>query len=251
MHFPVQALGRATAACGMALLALLPSARAVAGPGVPDTLITGHVAAGPPGRHVGITVGGVACLVVAGGITDAAAAYQVVVNGCGPGTATVTVNGLATATVFSIRPGVWINLDGKTPGNTPIPARATPTPVVASHPPATTTTPTARPATPAGKPAAMPATAASAPGGMPVPDGLVMGTIAGAHTGQLVTVALNGRVCASVAGGTTGNDGAFMLVVGNCGAGPASLLLDGSPTGITFITRPGAPVRVSGKLGTP
>jgi len=85
-------------------------------------------------------------------------------------------------------------------------------------------------------------------GGPPIPDGLVIGAIAGAHQEQVVSVAAGKRTCASVAGGIADSKGGFALVVANCGPGPASLLLDGSTTGITFITHPGGMVTVTGTL---
>ena len=235
----------------MAVLALLPSAPATAAPGVPDTLVTGHVAGAQAGHHVGVTASGIACRVVAGGITDAAGAYQVVVSGCRPGTATVTVDGRATATTFSIRPGVPINADSQNPAKTPAPPRttATPTQRPRQSPPTPITKPSTTPSP--GKPTVLPRTAAPTSGGMQVPDGLVTGTIAGARQGQVVSVALGGKTCASKAGGRTNSSGAFALVVGNCGPGPASILLDSAQTGITFMAHPGVPIAVSGKVATP
>src|SRR5450759_1935259 len=62
------------------------------------------------------------------------------------------------------------------------------------------TTPTTKPARTPGisKPNDPSGTAPSTSGGMPVPDGLGIGTIAGAREGQLVSVVLGKRACASV-----------------------------------------------------
>ncbi len=239
MRFPLRAACRALVAGGVGILGLVPWATAAAGPGTPDTLITGHVAPGQPGRHIGITVDRIACPIVAGGIVDSLGGYQVVVTSCGPGTAMVTIDGAATSTTFTTRPGVWVNLDRIAASGAHSPA-STPTRAPSARP-----TPTPRPVRPGTTPSATPS---STFGGLSIPDGLVIGTISGAQSGQRVSVRAGERGCVSVAGGIADNKGAFALVVGNCGPGSASLLLDGTATGITFTTHPGGVVTVRGAL---
>lgn len=153
-----------TAAC-LGLIGLLPYANAEAAPGTPDTLITGHLPAGQTSKHVAVSVGGVACPIVAGGAVDASRAYQVVVTSCGPGTANLIVDGLTTAFTFQVRPGVWVEADKQSAANITKPTTAGQTP---NHIPATTATAT-RPAKPLATPAKplappkQPARAAPAP----------------------------------------------------------------------------------------
>ncbi len=77
----------------------------------PDTLVVGKISPAVAGQDVGVTIGGVACVKAVipsgapNGITDTTGAYQLLLHNCGPGRATLTVNGAATSTQFDLLPG--------------------------------------------------------------------------------------------------------------------------------------------------
>jgi hypothetical protein len=70
----------------------------------PDTLVLGTITPAVAGQNIGVTVGGVACAKAAG-ITDVTGAYQLLLHNCGPGRATLTLNGVPVAAQFDLLPG--------------------------------------------------------------------------------------------------------------------------------------------------